>query len=1103
MPDNQDPRDMPEDSGFAETEPEPRRRNLEDDVPFKLPRAEDLAEEEEARKSDPPLWDASNHRDKQNMPTMPIPREPGVADPKKTLPGSGGLDPNPDFDNSFEAGHTVQHQPPVQRQPQPTLLNMRPYEQQTQQVQPPQQYQQYQRPQYVPPSPPQQTVPQAPALPQRQPKRKTILGCSPTCLMVFGGILASFCGGLTLISLIVVAVVGPRLEDQWASRLDPLDSYEGFQSTFLYDRNGTLLYEAFGEGRRTRVDYAQFPQSLIDATLAIEDDNFFTNPGIDVPATLRAFAQYVGLAQGETGGSTITQQLVRNVLFDFEYRAERSVQRKAEEIALALILTQRKSKEDILEMYLNEIYYGNLAYGAQAAANAFFDKDVNELTLGEAALLAGLPQAPADLDPLSPDPNIQADVDVRWRTVLDRMVTEGFITDDERRQALAQGLNFVEPEAPLRAPHFTVYAQQELERLMTELGYGPEEIARGGLQVYTTVDLRVNNLVQQAVREQVESLAGNNVGNGAALVLKPITGEIIAMVGSADYNNDDIDGRVNVTIAPRQPGSTMKPFTYSAAIEQGMTSGDVIWDTRTTIGIPGQPGYTPVNYDGAYHGPVRMRSALANSFNIPAVQTLRSIGVDTLLAFMERMGVQSLGLDSSIYGLSLTLGGGEITLLELTRGYTVFANQGSLVQSTAILCILDNEDNIIYQYEGSCPRGNASETTVNRSGYGRQALDPRIAFLMSDILSDNPARTPMMGSNSPLNTGSLRTAVKTGTTNDFKDNWTVGYTRNVAVGVWVGNSRGEPMNNVSGLTGAAPIWNRIITSIYADQSLLEPFAVGGGLLADQFDSPGGMSLREMCDIRQLRDPATGCPATSAEWFLDGPAGIPDADGNLQYYEQPLAQQPGNNPNLVMTEPGIYQALVFRLAPEISSQISFSVPPGEPIPPSPIYCRVPPELTASAAGAQAQYFIAPPPVQADAAAAEEYARANGLAFLPTIDCSPDLLVGGGGAAGGFGPPIVTAVITQPQPGQVLSGETPVLGTVQFSGDQADFYKIEIIGGQFPDWTTIGSTHGESVVNGQLESLYVPALQPGSYRMRLVLVKGAGFVQTPYEVPFVVP
>lgn len=1102
MPDEQDPHHVPEDSGYEETEPE-RKYNPDEDIPFKLPRADEISEEEAARKSDAPVWDAYNQNDRQNMPTMPIPREPGVPDPKKTLPGSGGLDPNPDFEIDEQSGHTVQHQPVSQQtSPQQTMLNMRPYEQQTQPVQVPQQYQAYQRPQYVPPAPLQQTVAQSPNLPvQRKPRRRTFLGCSPTCLMVFGGVIASFCGGLTLISLVIFAVVGPRVEDQWQQRLDPLDSYQGFQSTFLYDRTGTLLYEAFGEGRRTRVDYNQFPQYLVDATIAIEDDNFFTNPGIDVPATLRAFSQYVGLAQGESGGSTITQQLVRNVLFDFEYRAERSVQRKAEEIVLALILTQRKSKEEILEMYLNEIYYGNLSYGVQAAARTFFDKDVSELTLGESALLAGLPQAPADLDPLNPDPSVQAEIDVRWRTVLDRMVTVGFITDAERKQALAEGLNFRQPDAPLRAPHFTVFAQQELERLMTELGYGPEEITRGGLQVYTTVDLRVNDLVQQSVRDQVSRLAGNSVSNGAALVLKPITGEIIAMVGSADYNNDDIDGRVNVTIAPRQPGSTMKAFTYSAAMEQGMTPGDVIWDTRTTIGIPGQPGYTPVNYDGTYHGPVRMRTALANSYNIPAVQTLRSIGVDTLLYFMQRFGVQSLGTDASIYGLSLTLGGGEITLLELTRGYTVFANQGSLVQTTSILCILDNEDNIIYQYENSCPRGNATEKTVNRSGYGRQVLDPRIAFLISDILSDNPARTPAMGSNSPLNTGNLRTAVKTGTTNDFKDNWTVGLTRNVAVGVWVGNSRGEPMNNVSGLTGAAPIWNTIITSIYADQRLLEPFMVDSRLLPDQFDAPAGMSLREICDIRQLRDPATSCPVTTAEWFLDGPAGIPDAEGNLQFPQPPLAQQPiNNNPNVNLAEPGIYRALVFRLAPEISSLITFPVNPGEPIPPSPLYCRVTPELAASAAGAQEQYFIAPPPLQADAVAAEEYARANGLAFLPTIDCSPDLLVGGGG---GYGPAIVTAVISQPTAGQVLSGETPVIGTVQFSPDQADFYKVEIIGGQFADWTTIGSTHSESVVNGQLENLYVPALQSGNYRIRLVLVKGAGFVQTPYEVPFVVP
>ncbi|MBZ0287566.1 MAG: hypothetical protein K8I30_08120, partial [Anaerolineae bacterium] len=401
--------------------------------------------------------------------------------------------------------------------------------------------------------------------------------------------------------------------------------------------------------------------------------------------------------------------------------------------------------------------------------------------------LAGLPQAPANLDPLNPDPAVQAAVEVRWRTVLDRMVTENVITDAQRNEALRAGLTFHEPDVPFRAQHFTLFARDELEDLLLSLGYGPEQIARGGLRVYTTLDLRVNDLAQQAARAQIERLSAvNNVGNAAVTVLKPLTGEILAMVGSVDYNNDAIDGQVNVAISPRQPGSTMKPMTYSAALELGMSTGDIVWDAPMNLSGPGIPLDWPQNYDRRFHGPMRIRQALANSYNIPAVSTLRFVGVENLLSMAQRLGVRSLGSDAGNYGLSLTLGGGEVTLLELIRAYSVFANQGAYVPTTSILCILNSDDEILYQYEGGCPRGSETATTLNQRGFGTQVLDPRIAFFISDVLGDNAARTPAMGANSPLNTGSVFSSVKTGTTDDVKDNWTIGFTRNVAVGVWVG-----------------------------------------------------------------------------------------------------------------------------------------------------------------------------------------------------------------------------------------------------------------------------------------------------------------------------
>ncbi len=1095
---------MPDEHDSRLPDEVPEERPEDDDVPFHLPFSDEIDDtQHDAPVEDKPLWNADNPMDARNMPTMPIPREPGVPDPNKTLVGSGGLDPNPDFNTrpASDMGNTMRHKAvkldnTMPHEPPPPHRNYaQPSGQQYQQPYP-------QPPTNLPPAP-QQNTPPAQSLQRRPAQRKRgLFGCSRGCLSLFAGFVAIFCGGLTILTIAIGGAYASRVQQQLTQRVSQINNYQQFQSTFYYDRNGRQLYEAFGEGRRTKVKYSDFPQTLIDATVSIEDDSFFSNPGIDVQSTLRAFLQYAGLTEGSTGGSTITQQLVRNVLFDTEYRNERSVQRKLDEIGLALALNGQMSKEQILELYLNEIYYGNLAYGAEAAAQVFFGKRVSQLTLGEAALLAGLPQAPSDLDPLNNDPAVQDKVEARWRLVLDRMVALGKITQAQANDALAQGLNYVPRNISLEAPHFTVYAEAQFEKLMGTIGYQPKDVARGGFKVYTTLDLDINNAAQEAARNQVATLAAQNVTNASVVVIKPLTGEILAMVGSVDYNNDAIDGRVNVAVSLRQPGSSVKPFNYSAAMENGMTPGDVIWDVPTNIGVEGQAPYVPRNYDGVFHGPMIMRYALANSYNIPAVQTLRRYGVAYLLGLMKRFGIESLGDDASRYGLSLTLGGGEVSLLDMTNGFSVFANQGSYVPSTAILCVLDSSGNIIYNYENGCTTGVPNEKTVNKPAYGKQAVDPRIAFIISDILADNNARTPAMGANSQLNTGALGASVKTGTTNDFKDNWTVGYTRNVAVGVWVGNSNGSPMVNSSGLTGAAPIWNNVINTIYGNQELLsKDFAVNGQLMPNQQQAPAGVSRREICDVRRLKEPATDCPRIN-EWFLDGPAGIPDADGNLIYPPAPQpAQQQQNGVQLTEVSPGVFQVLAFRLAPEIASLIQFQVQAGQQPPPTPLYCQVPNELAASAIGAQAQLFIAPPPVPDDAVSAENYARNNGLAFLPTITCTGDLLQGGG--SGGYGPVVTTAIITSPSPGQVLTGETPIFGTVQFTPDQGKFYKVEVIGGNLGDWTTIGTTHTDSIVNGQLENLYVPGLVNGSYRMRLVIVdNGGGFLQAPYEVPFTV-
>jgi membrane peptidoglycan carboxypeptidase len=754
------------------------------------------------------------------------------------------------------------------------------------------------------------------------------------------------------------------------------------------------------------------------------------------------------------------------------------------------------SKQDVMALYLNEIYYGNRAYGAAAAARTFFDKRVQDLTLAEAALLAGLPQAPANLDPFNPDPSVQDEVNARWQLVLDRMVTERMITDAQRDAAIAEGYTLVQPEAPFRAPHFTVYAQSELEALLIDLGYSPDDIARGGLRVYTTIDLRLQDLAEQAARNQISSLGGLTITNGAVIVMQPLTGEIMAMIGSLDYENDAIDGRVNVTISPRQPGSTMKPFTYAAALERGGTLGDIIWDTETVIG-----DYRPVNYDRTFHGPVRIRTALANSYNIPAVQTLRRVGVEGLLEISARFGIESLGSDASRYGLSLTLGGGEVTLLELTRAYGVFGNSGVYVPTTAILCVVDNDDNIRYQYESGCPSGNITAQTVNETGFGQRVLDPRIAYMITDILADNNARSSAMGSNSPLNTGGIYTAVKTGTTDDFRDNWTVGYNRNLAVGVWVGNSDGTPMSSgTTGLTGAAPIWNSVINGIYST-GLIDEFVVEGGRLPDQLDAPTGMSLRRFCAINALRDPALDCGATLEELYMDTPAGLPDGQGGLTYPAPPAPtpdQAPQTGVWLREVEPSIYRVHVHPIPPNIGAALIVSVPNGNGAQfPPPVYCQVPIEAVPVDPAAREQLFIAPPQDSADAARAEQWARANNFAFLPTIACTVDLINASGA------PNVITAFISQPTAGQVVYANMPILGTASFTPQQALFYKLELSGGQFGDgnWVTMGTTHNNPVVNGQLEIL--PGLSPGNYMLQLAVVGLDGnYVQPPYQVPFTV-
>ncbi|MCP4356479.1 MAG: penicillin-binding protein [Chloroflexi bacterium] len=625
----------------------------------------------------------------------------------------------------------------------------------------------------------------------------------------------------------------------------------------FYDRNGNLLFELTTSEKRLWLAYNELPQAIIDATVSVEDDTFWTNYGFD-PAAIGAalLSNYRQVDDGRpVGASTITQQLVRHVAFDFNERAAVSYERKLREIFLAWIMTQRRSKQAIIQMYLNEIYYGNLAYGIEAAAQTYFGKAATDLTLAEAAFLAGLPQSPVEWDPYTNFEGAKA----RQEFILDLMVEDGAINSVDAQ--IAKGVTLIiQPrisaaeqaaDATLEAPHFVLYVQDELERR-----YGADAIARGGWQITTSLDLGMQNMAQQAARNWIgQRTAAHDVSNASVVILKPGTGEILTMVGSLDYFNEAIAGQVNVALSPRQPGSSIKPITYAAALERGWTTADVLWDTPMVLDLGGGEIMQPRNYDGYFHGPVLLRDALANSYNIPPIHLLKDIGIPHFIATARKMGVDSLKQPPGFYGLALTLGGGEVPLLEMTRAFATLANQGQRPRLISVLRITDSRGNVIYDAQQErLPATNA--------------LDPKIAYIISDILDDDQARLPAMGYNNPLELP-FPAAVKTGTTNDFRDNWTLGYTPGVVVGVWVGNSDGHPMQDSSGLFGAAPLWNSVMQTIYSNEEFVQSLWVDGRPPQTAFIQPQGIESKLVC----LPQGTGGgsCGATRTDWFISNSA----------------------------------------------------------------------------------------------------------------------------------------------------------------------------------------------------------------------------------------
>lgn len=561
-------------------------------------------------------------------------------------------------------------------------------------------------------------------------------------------------------------------------------------STKIYDRNNVLLYTIYKNQNRTPISISEVPPQVILATLAAEDAEFYSHPGFSVRGITRAL--FKNLKEGKLqGGSTITQQLVKNALLS----PEKTVVRKIKELVLAVEVEITYSKEEILEMYLNEVSYGGTAYGIAEAARIYFDKSVKDLTPAEAALLAGLPKSPTRFSPFGSDPEAAI---TRQQEVIDLMAQNKFITKEQSEEIKNEKFEFSSKATDIKAPHFVMYVKQELVNM-----YGDDMVEKGGLNVVTTLDYTIQSAAEEIVAQEVDKLARLSVGNGAAIVSDPKSGEILAMVGSKNYFDTISDGNVNVTIRPRLPGSSIKAVNYAYALSHGYTAGQIIADTPVSFSLPGQPPYIPKNYDGGFRGYIPIRNALAESRNIPAVKILASYGVGKMIEQGQKMGITTWGSPER-FGLSLTLGGGEVKLIDLTKVYETLANYGKRSPVQTIIKVTDYKGRTLFDGKKKEPE---------------QVLDPRVAFILTDILKDNSARAGAFGTSSLLNiAGHKEVAVKTGTSNNLKDNLAVGYTRDFVVAVWVGNNDNTPMARIaSGITGATPIWNKIMSHLLKDK----------------------------------------------------------------------------------------------------------------------------------------------------------------------------------------------------------------------------------------------------------------------------------------------
>lgn len=638
--------------------------------------------------------------------------------------------------------------------------------------------------------------------------------------------------------LLAVGVVAVLVLFVWYSKDLPSPTKvvrrDGYSSK-VYDRNGNALFDIYNDAKREPVVAEDIPDYLKKATVSVEDKSFYTHSGIDLLTPFRIIKNlfYFGKV---TGGSTLTQQLTRNVLLT----TERSLTRKIKEMILSIQIDAKYSKDEILLMYLNEAPYGGNSWGVGPAAEQYFGKKVKNLNLAECAILAGLPQLPSVYSPYSSTPKAYID---RTEHVLTRMVEDGYITQELADATMEEVKNykFGSEDSTTKAAHFVFW----IKDLLTQK-YGAEVVESGGLKITTTLDLELQEQMEKIVSEQIDASEKLGITNGAALVLDPINGQVLAMVGSRDYFSTKTDGNFNmVTQALRQPGSSIKPITYLAGLQKGMTAATMFMDTPVTFpGGAGQKDYSPDNYNGKFNGPMSLRNALGNSINTVAVKVLANVGVKNMLTLAYKMGLSTLEPTSenlSRFGLAVTLGGAEVKMIELASAYTAFANGGISMQPVGILKVEDSNGRVLEQY---------------KAPEGEKVMTEQEAFIISNILSDNSARAMTFGAVNSLQISGYQVAVKTGTTNDLRDNWTIGWTPNLLTAVWVGNNDNSPMGKVaSGVSGAAPIWRKIMLFELPKREK-QDFPIPSGIINIDVDAVSGY-------------PAHDGFASKKEYFIDG------------------------------------------------------------------------------------------------------------------------------------------------------------------------------------------------------------------------------------------